>query len=100
MKADVYQMMRTGMIAEQLAIEHVRKPCHWMPVAGVICLKGPGNAFPIQTLLHVRVAGHVVRIVIVDEAVPACRPKYRQNDGCEQTADNAQPLRRVALSLS
>ena len=42
---DVHQMMPAGVQAEELAVEHVRKPGERMPVARMKMGKGPDQAF-------------------------------------------------------
>ena len=39
------QMVTFGMQSIQLIIQHVRKPCHWMPVGKIRCSKCPFNIF-------------------------------------------------------
>ena len=75
--------------AEQLHVQQMRDPRHWMPVleAGVAGLKGPDQVSPRQALLHVRVGGHVAVVIIIDEIVPGHRPKSRQGHGAQQRAN-------------
>ena len=63
-KQDVDAMMRAGVQAEQLAVQHVRKPGQRMPVAGVPGREGPFDAGPGQAVLDHLIFGDVIVVVI------------------------------------
>jgi hypothetical protein len=68
-KHHVCQMVRPGVHAEKLHVQHVRKPRQGMPVAGVSRGKGPNYVSTRQTTSYVRVLADVVGIVIAHKVV-------------------------------
>jgi len=91
MQAHAHEMVPAGLEAKKLAIRHVRNPGQRVPVAGVAGGKSPNNIRPLQPALNLRVLGDVVRVVIVDEAMPRHRQKDRQGRQCQQQAQHARP---------
>src|ERR1051325_1053702 len=69
MEQKIGEMMTGRVDAEKLAIEHVRQPGQRMPVAGVGGAESGTNRVPMQPAQDHRVFGHIVRIIIIDEAV-------------------------------
>jgi hypothetical protein len=87
------QVMARRIQPEQLNIEHVRKPGERVPVGGMPGLKRPGQPFPAQTALHLRIGGYVILIVVMEEVVQANRPEGGQRyRGKQQTYENSLPV--------
>ena len=65
---DVQQQIRQMVVerdlAEQLAIDHMRKPGQGLPVGGVACSKCPFDIFDSQARVNVRIIGYVVFVVV------------------------------------
>ena len=56
-------MLRAGLLAEQLAVSHVRQPRQRMPVARRKSGERPAQAVPGQPRFHMIVAGHIKRVI-------------------------------------
>src|SRR5208283_4151376 len=51
---DIDQMLRPGVLAEELAIQLMGQPSQRMPIAGMGRRKGPSHVLARQSTLHVR----------------------------------------------
>ena len=83
-------MLRAGVRAEQLAVEHVRKPGERMPVAGMNGGEGPAEAGQRQAAFDERVFGDVVRVVVTHKRVGADGQEHHQRGKREQKGDEAR----------
>ena len=95
MKQNADEMMHRGLLAEELAIQHMRKPGDGMPITRVTGCECPLNILPIQTALNVRIGGDVIRIVVIDEIVLQRRRVDRESHKGKQKAEQRrrpQPL--------
>ena len=81
------EMVHRGVLAEELAIEHVREPGERVPIAGVASGEGPFDVFPFQAALNVRVGGDVIRIVVIDKVVAKSVEVNREGDKRKQQAE-------------
>src|SRR5262245_41665048 len=77
--------MATGNHAKELAIDHVRNPCEWMPVPRVKSVKRPGESREGNTPIHQWIFLDVPRVIQSDETMPdhlRVDPKryYRQTE--------------------
>src|SRR5438552_8832963 len=77
MKEKVDEMVRPWIEPEQLHVDHVREPRHWMPVSAlsVQMAKRLANSVPGQAMLDEGVLGDVIGIVVVHESGLADRPE-------------------------
>ena len=62
-------MVRSGVQAIELNIEHVGKPGQRMPVGRVYGGECPGHSAPRQSIRDDRVGRHVVGVVIIHKVV-------------------------------
>jgi len=65
---DICQVMARRLQPVKLAIEHMREPSQWMPVA-CMAAECPNKAFDSQTGSHVRILGDVLLVVVIKKAV-------------------------------
>ncbi len=65
---EVHYVENDRVRAEQLHVEHQRYPSERMPVARVEGRERPAEALRSQAGQHMRIGGHVFRVVVVDEA--------------------------------
>src|SRR5438552_17104707 len=68
MQQQAGQVMARWVQAEKLAIQHVRKPGHGMPVAGMAA-KRPKQGLGGQASAHVGILGYIFLVIIVEKAV-------------------------------
>ena len=104
----IHVMRSGGSFAEPFYVQHVRNPRQWMPVARVIRRECPHNSLPSQSGLHARILGHIVGIVVIDEARVNHRPvgknrhPYQNCSGSErmfQKTNKRSSLRRNYCGL-
>jgi hypothetical protein len=73
--------MRAGRVrGEELAVDHVGKPCKRMPVIGIHRAERPGNPASGQPSLHVAILGYVFVVVVADEVKTAHLPEHGNRD--------------------
>ena len=63
MQKNADHMVGPRVICKQLPIEHVTKPGHWVPVAGVAGGKGPGDA--LEGKMFDMLVLHDILIIII-----------------------------------
>lgn len=80
-------MMPSGIEAEELHVEHVRKPCHRMPVGRVVGRKRPGNSVPGQPRHHHWILCYVERVVVTHEVERQDLPEGQEGEPGEGQAD-------------
>jgi hypothetical protein len=84
---NVDQMVRAGIQAEQLSIEHVRNRSEGMPVLGMHVRERPRDSVPAEPRSHVRVVVNVKRIVIVDELMMKSLAEDRPRNRDQKNSD-------------
>jgi hypothetical protein len=85
MNQRVNEEMATCKHAEELAIDHMRNPCEWMPVSRMKGGKRPGESRERNTAIHHWIFLDIRRVIESDETVPyqlRINPKryYRQTE--------------------
>jgi hypothetical protein len=86
-KKKVGQVMFTGVQTEKLAVEHMRKPGHRMPVSNIRKPKGPFNALARQTGLYVLVLIHIQAIIETYKVMMAHLPVNNSGSNNKKKAD-------------
>src|SRR5437899_2621187 len=90
MEQNAYEMVHRGLLAEELAIQHVRKPGNGVPITGMAGRERPLNIFPIQTALNVRIGRDIIRIVVIDEVVSESGQVNGESQYREQEAEQGR----------
>jgi hypothetical protein len=85
---NVCQVMPGWLQAVKLAIQHVRKPGQWMPVAGMEP-KCPDQAVAGQASLNVRILRHIFLVIVGEEVMTKRGQVKRQSDQAQGQADQA-----------
>ena len=75
----VDQVMPAGVEAEQLDVQHVRKPGQRKPVRRLGGRERPLHAGRRHALAHVRIGGNVIGIVKIDEIEASDRQIRKEN---------------------
>ncbi|MGD0745848.1 MAG: hypothetical protein ABSA45_11910 [Verrucomicrobiota bacterium] len=88
------EMMSGGVQTIKLAIQHVGKPSHWMPVARMEA-KGPFHGVPRESLLHEWILRHIILVIKIDKIVSENWNEGRESDDRQGQTDKA--LRRALL---
>src|SRR5437016_5702478 len=73
-------MMSARVAAENLTVEHVRKPRQRMPVARMPLRERPDDSFLGQPAPHDQIFGDVIRIIRADEWIMQ-RPRINSEGG-------------------
>ena len=76
-------MMSPRLEAVKLAIQHVRHPCEWMPVARVSMDKSPLNIARSKTLGYSWIEVNVGTIIVVNELVAQRLAEYDPDESGE-----------------
>jgi hypothetical protein len=84
MEEDIDKMMKAGLVAEEPAIEHMRKPGKGMPVGGVVGREGPFDALPGRALLDNRI--YILVIIITYKFEIAHRQIYDKSYDAQKDA--------------
>src|SRR5882672_11137636 len=87
--------MTASVQSVQLAVQHVRKSCEWMPVRRMDARKGLGNSFRRQTRLDHAVFININVIIIVDEFMSDGLPENDPDCDGQKQADNGDGPRVV-----
>ena len=88
-------MLRSGIRAKQLIVQHVRKPCKRVPVGRVPCRKCPLDSGPRQTILDNAIFCNVFVIVIICKTAARRRQISQQRDEREQQTNETRTKHRV-----
>src|SRR5260370_37788497 len=93
MQQHIGEVVAGGAGAVPLHIEHVRNPCEWMLVCRwIMGAERPCDLWPGQSLQTVRIARDIVRIVVIDKAVPQRgRVKYTRADRQQHRHQKNEP---------
>ena len=60
MEKHICHVMMTRIHPINLAIQHMRKPCQWVPVARMCSGERPPYAFKCQSSLYIVVSGNIL----------------------------------------
>src|SRR6267143_2479727 len=83
---DIGEMMSCRIQTEDLAVQHVGDPGHWMPVGSVEVSERPNGAVDRQTSGDLEVLEHVIDIINVHEIVAK---RLAENKPCDCPENNA-----------
>ena len=84
-------MSRSCVYAEQLAIEHVRKPCQGMPVARVLIRERPLQTPPTQSGADGGILKDIIVVIVINKTVMARGPVNRQRSDYQCKARQPEP---------
>ena len=83
--------------AEQRHVGRMGEPSERVPVRGLRGPQGPAHRFPGKSRLHPGIRRHVVRVVVVDEAVTDGPGEHEDRD--QEQRGRERPLARVRPCL-
>src|SRR6516225_6079119 len=90
-KEKVYQVWSKRPGAEELHIEHVRKPRERVPIAGIKAAESPDDVGPREPGQHMGVFEHVLAVIVDNKAVMRDRPINHECENTEQSANQECP---------
>ena len=85
------QVVAPGRRPENLAIEHVRDPGQGMPIGRIGARESPSEALPGYPLLHPRIGGDVVGIIVADKPAINRGQKRPENQAEEENSCKERP---------
>src|SRR4051812_2199019 len=85
-------MMAAGVETVESAIHHVRNPGQGMPIAGMPGRESPDQRLGCHAALHLRVPGHVIRVVVIRELVADYGAINEENTQNQAQAEQPQPM--------
>ena len=83
-------MLRASVETKEFAVHLMRNPGERMPVDSMKCSERPLDIRPVQAVFDVDIFGDIIRIIVVDELMPADRQKYEQRGERKQQSDETR----------